>query len=157
MMDIEESIELDAPRAEVVEVLGELASYAEWLDIVSSAEAVDTADGDPGEGPAWAVELRARIGPFARTKRLRMVRSVMADGIDATEIVFTRREVGAREFSDWTLAVTVVDSAPGSCRATLGLHYGGSLWTPGPLERVLADQISVGRERLRAVVGSRRR
>jgi hypothetical protein len=43
------------------------------------------------------------------------------------------------------------------CRVSLRLHYGGSLWTPGPLERVLADQVLVGRERLSRVVATNTR
>ncbi|MEK9938736.1 MAG: SRPBCC family protein [Ilumatobacter sp.] len=156
-MDLEESIDVDAPRSDVVAVLGDLASYAEWLDIVAMARPVAGTVDDPGGGPAWEVELRARIGPFARTKRLRMVRSVMVDNADGSDITFTRCEEGSRQYSDWTLSVRVEDLAPGGSRAVLNLHYGGSLWTPGPLERVLADQISVGRERLRAVVGTHRR
>jgi hypothetical protein len=39
---------------------------------------------------------------------------------------------------------------------TMHLHYGGSLWTGGVLERVLADQITSGRERLREIVATKR-
>ena len=34
------------------------------------------------------------------------------------------------------------------------LHYGGALWTGGVLERVLADQIRNGRDRLAALVSA---
>ena len=60
-MDLEESIDVDAPRSDVVAVLGDLASYAEWLDIVAMARPVAGTVDDPGGGPAWEVELRARI------------------------------------------------------------------------------------------------
>ena len=39
---------------------------------------------------------------------------------------------------------------------TMHLHYGGSLWTGGVLERVLADQITSGRERLLQLVATKR-
>ncbi|HEY6414605.1 MAG TPA: hypothetical protein VIX41_00150, partial [Acidimicrobiales bacterium] len=52
----------------------DLAHYPEWLDIVPRATPVEAQDGDPG--PAWSVDLRGRLGPFARSKRLRMVRTV---------------------------------------------------------------------------------
>ena len=36
------------------------------------------------------------------------------------------------------------------------LHYGGRLWTGGALERVLADQITSGRQRLLDLVATTR-
>lgn len=153
-MDLEETIDLVATRAQVVDVLSDLASYAEWLDIVSLAEPAGV---EIDDRPVWMVELRARIGPFARTKRLRMVRTVLDIGPDRTEVLFTRREEGARDYSDWTLSVVVEDAGAAECRVVLRLHYGGSLWTPGPLERVLADQVRVGRERLSRVVATNTR
>ncbi len=154
MMDLEETIDLVATRPQVVDVLSDLASYAEWLDIVSLAEPAGV---EIDDRPVWMVELRARIGPFARTKRLRMVRTVLDIGPDRTEVLFTRREEGARDYSDWTLSVVVEDAGAAECRVVLRLHYGGSLWTPGPLERVLADQVRVGRERLSRVVATNTR
>ncbi|NBV73741.1 MAG: SRPBCC family protein [Actinobacteria bacterium] len=154
MMDLDEVIDLNAPRDQVVEVLSDLASYAEWLEIVALAE---RAGPEMDGSPVWTVELRARIGPFARTKRLRMVRTVMDIGPDRTDLVFTRSEEGKRDYSEWTLSVAVTDSSEGASRVVIHLHYGGSLWTPGPLERVLADQVRVGRERLSRVVGTNTR
>lgn len=153
-MDLEETIDLVATRPQVVDVLSDLASYAEWLDIVSLAEPAGV---EIDDRPVWMVELRARIGPFARTKRLRMVRTVLDIGPDRTEVLFTRREEGARDYSDWTLSVVVEDAGAAECRVVLRLHYGGTLWTPGPLERVLADQVRVGRERLSRVVATNTR
>ncbi len=154
MMDLEETIDLVATRPQVVDVLSDLASYAEWLDIVSLAEPAGV---EIDDRPVWMVELRARIGPFARTKRLRMVRTVLDIGPERTEVLFTRREEGARDYSDWTLSVVVEDAGAAECRVVLRLHYGGTLWTPGPLERVLADQVRVGRERLSRVVATNTR
>jgi hypothetical protein len=39
---------------------------------------------------------------------------------------------------------------------TMRLHYGGSLWTGGVLEKVLAEQITSGRERLLQLVATTR-
>jgi ABC-type molybdenum transport system ATPase subunit/photorepair protein PhrA len=55
MMDLEEAIDLAATRAMVVDVLSDLASYAEWLDIVSLAEPAGV---DTDDRPVWMVELR---------------------------------------------------------------------------------------------------
>ena len=96
--------------------------------------------------PAWHVELRARLGPMARSKRLRMVRTVH-DAPSAA--VFERAELDGRK----PLAVGAHGRGPGDgddeCELDVDLHYGGSLWTGGLLERALTDQIEQGRERLR--------
>ena len=59
MMDLDEVIDLNAPRDQVVEVLSDLASYAEWLEIVALAE---RAGPEMDGSPVWIVELRAQIG-----------------------------------------------------------------------------------------------
>jgi len=46
----------------------------------------------------------------------------------------------------------VIARGPGS-RLEMVLHYGGALWTGGVMEKVLADQIVAGRERLLELVG----
>jgi hypothetical protein len=96
---------------------------------------------DPG--PAWTVDLRGRLGPFARSKRLRMVRAEFAPPSRAR---FERLEHDGRQHSSWVLdaEVTTVD---GGSRLTMQLHYGGSLWGP-VLERLLADEIERSRPRL---------
>jgi hypothetical protein len=123
----------------------DLAHYPEWLDIVPRAVAVEGHEGDPG--PAWSVDLRGRLGPFARSKRLRMVRTVH----DAPRRVrFERREHDGRQHSAWVLEAAVAPDADG-CRLTMDLHYGGSL--VGPLvERLLADEIRQSRPRLLALI-----
>ena len=123
----------------------DLAHYPEWLDIVPRAAPVDARDGDPG--PAWSVDLRGRLGPFARSKRLRMVRTVH----DAPHRVrFERLEHDGRRHSPWVLEARVAPDAGGSL-LTMRLHYGGSL--VGPLvERLLADEIRQSKPRLLALV-----
>jgi hypothetical protein len=123
----------------------DLAHYPEWLDIVPRAAPVEARDGDPG--PAWSVDLRGRLGPFARSKRLRMVRTVH----DAPHRVrFERLEHDGRRHSPWVLEARVAPDAGGSL-LTMRLHYGGSL--VGPLvERLLADEIRQSKPRLLALV-----
>ena len=90
----------------------DLAHYPEWLDIVPRATPVEARDGDPG--PAWSVDLRGRLGPFARSKRLRMVRTVH----EAPERVrFDRLEsIVIRPISFPSSSTTGAATRPGSWR-----------------------------------------
>jgi hypothetical protein len=119
----------------------DLGRYPQWLAMVTRADAVDEITGDPG--PAWKVELRGRIGPLARSKRLRMVRSVVRPG---SLVVFERIEGDGRHHSDWVLQAEVAPSDSGS-RLVMRLHYSGGLWGP-VLERALTEEIAEGRQRL---------
>jgi hypothetical protein len=66
-------------------------------------------------------------------------------------VVFERRETDGRKHSPWVLTAQVETTSVGS-NLTVNLHYGGTLFTGGVLERLLADQIVQGRERLLAVL-----
>ena len=125
--------------------LDDLARYPEWLDIVPRATPVDPHPDDVG--PAWSVDLRGRLGPFARAKRLRMVRTASEAPSHAR---FERVEHDGREHSAWVLDASVADTA-GTSRLTMRLHYGGRLWMP-VLDRVLADEIERSRPRLLALL-----
>jgi hypothetical protein len=92
----------------------------------------------------WIVELRAKLGVLARSKRLRMTRTVC----EAPRlVVFERREQDSRRHSEWVLRATVSTTATGAKLET-NLHYSGSLFTGGMLERALNEQIATGREKL---------
>ncbi|MFZ6002820.1 MAG: SRPBCC family protein [Actinomycetota bacterium] len=137
--------ELEAPCAPeaLFAWVDDLARYPEWLDIVPRAVPVDAHVDDVG--PAWSVDLRGRLGPFARAKRLRMVRTVNAAPHRAR---FERAEHDGRSHSDWVLDASVQPAGPGS-RLTMRLHYGGRLWMP-VLDRLLSDEIERSRPRLLA-------
>ena len=110
-----ERIVVPAPAAAVFAQVDRLEAYPAWLPLVHSAEEAPAADGDPG--PAWAVELRAKVGPLARSKRLRMVR---AEHVPDTTVRFERRELDGREHAAWILRVElaeVVASAGAAARA----------------------------------------
>lgn len=127
--------------------VGSLDTYDRWLEIVPRTEPAPPADGDPG--PAWFVTLRGRLGPLARSKRLRMVRTEHR----APELaVFERRETDGREHAPWVLRATVAGHGDTS-ELTMDLHYGGSLWMP-LLDRLLTGEIEASRSRLRALVTS---
>jgi hypothetical protein len=120
----------------------DLGRYPSWLGIVTSASSAPVVDGDTG--PAWLVDLRGRLGPLARSKRLRMVRTELT----ADKAVFERRESDGKSHSPWVLEATVTPTDDGS-RLVMHLHYGGSLWGP-VLERMLGDEIEQSRPRLLA-------
>jgi ribosome-associated toxin RatA of RatAB toxin-antitoxin module len=126
----------------------QLTDYPAWMPL---AHEVQIAAAEPDGRLAWDVELRARVGPFARSKRLRMVRT--QHDAEAAFVRFERVERDGRRHSPWVLDARVVPTGDG-CRLDMHLHYGGALWTGGVMERVLADQIVAGRERLLALVGA---
>lgn len=127
--------------ADLSPLVDDLEAYPSWMRLVHGV----TPAGADGEGrPAWQVELRARVGPLARSKRLRMVRT---EHRPAERVVFERVEVDGRSHSAWILTVQLAP-ADGGTHLGVALHYGGGLWTGGVLERVLRDEIDRGRQRL---------
>lgn len=134
----------------VFEHLQLLDDYPGWMHLVHRVEPVDADDGRP----AWWVELRARVGPFARSKRLRMVRTEF--DADAHHVRFERVEHDERDHANWILTVDVVgfarDTAEAGALVCVQLEYTGSLWTGGVLERVLDDEIRRGQDALARLV-----
>ncbi|MBV6507009.1 MAG: hypothetical protein JJLCMIEE_00046 [Acidimicrobiales bacterium] len=122
-----------------------LDGYPDWLEIV--VRAVPAGPNGADEGPAWMVDLRGKLGPLARSKRLRMVRTRHEP---PRLVVFERREVDRRDHSPWVLRAEVGEVDGGS-RLTMQLHYGGTLWGP-VIERLLRDAIQDSRARLLRVL-----
>ncbi len=144
-MDVTSSLDAPCAPEQLFRWIDNLALYPSWLEIVKRAVAMQGADGDAG--PAWAVDLRARLGPLARSKRLRMVRTKC----DAPSVVrFERVELDGRSHSPWVLEAGVEETSDGS-RLTMHLHYGGSRFG-SPLERLLRDEIARSRPRLLALI-----
>ena len=150
--------DIDALPSRLFPVVADLATYPHWLDLVTKV--------DP-DGDAWFVTLRAKVGPFARSKRLRMVRTVHQE---PTTVRFERQEQDGRNHSPWVMDATISarttpagpspagPSPAGSTSAPrtgshvlIVLSYGGRLWS-GPLEAVLGSQVSNGVPRLQQYV-----
>ena len=95
--------DLDAPCTpeELFAWVDDLGRYPDWLDIVPRAVAVEPHPDDAG--PAWSVDLRGRLGPLARSKRLRMVRTALEPG----RVRFERVEHDGRRHSPWVLEAAV--------------------------------------------------
>jgi len=109
--------------------------------MVRSAAPLPASPASPG--PAWDVVLQARVGPFRRSKRLRMERTGLEDG---RWVRFERREVDGRDHAGWSLDARL-EEVQGGTRLVMDLHYDGALWSP-PLEHLLQRQIEQGRSRL---------
>lgn len=140
-MDVYASLDAPVDCARLHLAMSDLAAYTQWLDIVYRAEA-DNENND--EDAVWNVQLRGKVGPFARSKNLRMVRTVNTAG---SRVVFERKELDGRSHSAWVLTADISSKGEGSTVA-VHLHYGGTLFTGGVLERLLADQITRGQQRL---------
>ena len=142
---------MPAPIERVVPHLEDLSGYPQWMPMIHSI----SRDDEGGE-TAWSVELRAKVGPFARSKRLRMVRTVDEKSTDSAAFVFERRERGGAAHSVWRMRVDVASRGE-STDVTIDLEYGGALWTAGVLDRVLAGNIESGKAGLVRVVTAQTR
>ena len=130
---------LDASPDSVFDVVADLDQYPAWMGIVHSSRGV-------GDG-AWEVELRARIGPFARSKRLRMERIVTTP---PHHVRFERRENDGRTHGEWILDVKIEQQGTRS-RVEMVLSYSGRLWS-SVVEKVLHDEIEASKSRLAELV-----
>ena len=140
-MDVYASLDAPVDCRRLHLAMSDLAAYTQWLDIVYRAEADNE---NNGEDSVWNVQLRGKVGPFARSKNLRMVRTV---NIAGSRVVFERKELDGRSHSAWVFTADISPKGEGSTVA-VHLHYGGTLFTGGVLERLLADQITRGQQRL---------
>jgi hypothetical protein len=146
-MDVTASLDAPCSPDALRTWVDDLERYPAWLSIVPRADR-ETAPVGSADAPAWAVELRAKLGPLARSKRLRMVRTVDEPGY----LRFERAEVDGKVHSPWVLDARLEPTAEGS-RLTMHLHYGGSLGG-GLLEKLLREEIEDSRPRLLALLAT---
>ena len=168
-MELSASLRTTAHVDAVLGYVRELDRYTEWMPLVHSAVP------ESGSAPAaWSVELRARVGPFARSKRLRMVRTVMDSGAASSSsgagasaparIVFERRELDGRSHAAWRLEVVVTQTTNSSSvgtpsaaapatELTMHLSYDGRFFA-SVVESILQQQIDEGRRRLSALLAA---
>lgn len=146
-MKASSTVLVGAPRDVVEPFLEDLARYVEWMPMVHSA--VRELAATP---PAWNVELRARVGPFARSKRLRMVLESDTTIGRTRTLVFERREAAHSAHSRWCMSVST-EPQDHATLVSVQLEYGGALWTAGVLDRVLSSQIEEGKKGLVRVAG----
>lgn len=146
---MERTIEALIPGASPTALFAHVATldrYPPWMRLVHRVEPLE-----PDEGrAAWWVELRARVGPFARSKQLRMVRTVYEPD---RRVRFERIQPDDREHAEWILDATVREAEAGSV-LTMQLGYSGELWSAGVLGRILDDEVRRGTQALSAMFRS---
>jgi hypothetical protein len=127
----------------------DLSLYPQWMSMVHSAERIDA---EVGSESAWNVELRAHVGPFARSKQLRMIRTIHERH---SEVVFERRELDGRGHAPWVLRAAIESPTEqnGPTDLTMELRYGGRLWAGAVLQRVLDEEVRQGSAALVNLVG----
>lgn len=146
-MEIVRSLTADVAPHELFQHVDDIEDYPAWMPLIHDVERL--APGSATDAPAWMVELRAQVGPFARSKRLRMERTELEQDRLA---VFERREDDGREHSRWVLRADLDVDGDDRTVLTMTMSYDGSLWTGPILERVLDDQVRRGSDRLLALV-----
>ena len=129
---------------QVFEQVSVLDRYPAWMRLVHKVEPLEPDDGRP----AWWVELRARVGPFARSKQLRMVRVAVEPD---RSVRFERIQPDDRDHANWILSAHLAPTDAGTAM-TMELSYTGELWSGGVLGRVLEEEIKRGRTSLRRIV-----
>ncbi|MBU3689909.1 MAG: hypothetical protein B7C54_06920 [Acidimicrobiales bacterium mtb01] len=138
-MDLRIELATSASPDRLFSFVDDLADYPAWMGLVHAVGAA--------EGGAWNVELRGRIGPFARSKKLRMARTM----IDApSHVRFERSETDGRQHGRWILDARVESAVDGS-HLTMDLHYSGRLWS-SVVERALLDEVEASKARLSALL-----
>ena len=147
-MDLEGVAKLDAPPEVVFAEVADLGTYQHWLGIVFGAEPQPPHEGDPG--PAWMVDLGAKIGPIPLTKKVRMVRT---EHLAPKLARFERMEHDGTQHSAWVLVAEVAPTRSGS-ELTMRVHYGGAARLPG-VDGILRDEVRKGGGRLQDRLASR--
>lgn len=144
--------DIDAPPHDVLEWVSDLARFPHWTKVLYRVfdEPVD-GPRRPDAPRAWQVELRGKIGPFARSKRLRMVEE--PTGTDG-HIRFRRQEIDATDHGTWILDVKVERGrTSASSHLTAVFEYDGRLWSAA-VERLLRDEIESSKRRLSELVAT---
>lgn len=138
-MDISLQAALDAAPAAVLAEVTDIDGYPAWHGMVKKV----VPDGD-----GWLVDVGARIGPFNKSKRVRLVR---AEDEEPGQVRFVRDEKDGKEHGGWELE-GVVDPATGDgpCTLTFRLLYDGSSPLMGLLEPLLKAEVAKSADRLRS-------
>ncbi len=133
-------VDLDGSPVQVFDVLKDLEAYESWLGFVDSVETL----GAEGNLPCWQVTLRAQIGPFARLKKLRMVR--VED--EAPRVIrFVRRETDERNHSDWELLVHIKKREGSGSSISMEVAYSGRFWS-APLQSIFDAELATAIDRI---------
>lgn len=133
-------VDLDGSAEQIFDVLKNLEAYESWLGFVDSVKALEA----EVHMPCWQVTLRAQIGPFARLKKLRMVRVEE----EAPRVIrFVRRETDGKEHSDWELLVLIEEQESVRCSVNMEVSYSGRFWSL-PLQSVFISHVDTAKNLL---------
>jgi len=144
---------IEASSDVVGNVLADLGTYPHWNDLVQAAE-LTSGTANTENSPSWKTTLRAQVGPLARSKQLRFVRTVdETDAAAVRTIRFVRQELDGREHAAWVMETVIEPDGTTSSHVTLGLSYSGGLWMPA-LGNVLGGAIERATAKLPAYVAS---
>jgi Polyketide cyclase / dehydrase and lipid transport len=122
-----------ASQAALFEQIATLDRYPPWMRLVHRVTPLPP----DAAGPAWWVELRARVGPFTRSKQLRMVRTRF---VENEMVRFERVQNDDRDHAEWIL-MGEVSTADNGAELTMHLEYTGELWSMSVLGRILDDEV----------------
>ena len=136
-------VDLDGSPEQIFATLADLANYQNWLGFI------DTVDTDGGD-TSWIVTLRAQVGPFARLKKLRMMR---VEELVPELIRFSRREIDSKDHSDWDLYVTINEKEGIGCSVQMVVSYSGRFWSV-PLQAVFTSHVEAAKVRLQETFSS---
>jgi hypothetical protein len=169
-VDVHATFDADCDPSALFGCVSDLSDYPEWFGLVHQAALdplhLELAVRDDGEvpmrrlsaasrlpdRPAWLVDLRGRLGPMARSKRLRMVRTLNEP---PRRVRFDRVETDGRRHAEWVLDATVTPEGNGA-RLAVHLHYSGTFGGV-LLRRMLEEEIERARPRLAAFAAERLR
>ena len=139
-------VDLNGSSEQIFSALSDLANYKNWLGFIDT---IDTVDADGGSA-CWIVTLRAQVGPFARLKKLRMVRVEE----DFPELIrFSRKETDSKDHSDWDLHVTINEKEGVGCSVQMVVSYSGRFWSV-PLQAVFTSHVETAKVRLQETFSS---
>ncbi len=137
-MDVTLGARIDAPPATVLAEVEDLPSYPSWHGMVHAVEP---------DGDGWLVDLGGKLGPFTRTKRVRLVRA--ESGVPG-QVRFVRAERDRSDHGAWELQGTVdPPMGDGPCTLRFRLLYDGSSPLASMLEPVLRAETHRSADRLR--------
>jgi hypothetical protein len=141
-VDVNLGAKIDAPPAAVLAEIEDLPSYPEWHGMVKRVVP---------DGNGWLVDLGAKMGPFSKSKRVRLERAPAEDG-DAPGLVrFVRVELDRDDYGRWELQGTVdPPTGEGPCTLRFRLLYDGTSPLASMLEPFLKAETHRSADRLRA-------
>ena len=137
-----------ASTESLFEQVARLDNYPAWMRLVHRVTPLPPDDGRL----AWWVELRAMVGPLARSKQLRMVRTAFESG---RRVRFERIEHDSRDHAQWILSAEVRDAGDEGARLIMDLEYTGELWSASILGRILDDEVRRGAAALTRLLSER--